>query len=335
MTDRMDPWTGISPPAQITSASGHRVDPSIQWALYWAVDTDNSCLLIFRHAPENRPQSSLPILRGLDIEVSQPESDPQEMLILRLRDNEQRGIFHRLCLDIIEATRHAITETEAIQRFLSRTWRWHWLLRGGQDQRLSSEEQKGLIGELWVLQQYLIPNIGAASSVQAWAGPMDAPKDFEISRICVEAKSRQDSATPFVAISSEYQLDGSDLDRLFLNVLNVSSTSADDTKGVSVTDISRNVLEDIQKQDASAVEPFEERLIAYGFYWSHDYSDSKWLIGTDSLFDIVDDFPSIIPAMYKTGISNVRYSISLQDCEPFRVKHDELVSLLKGATSGN
>ena len=335
MTDQPDPWKGIAPPAQATSVSGRRVAPDIQWALYWAIDNDNSCLLMLRYESENRPEGRLPNLRGLEIETRQPQPEGEGLLVIRLKDNEQRDIFHRLCLDIIDATRAAKSEPEAIGRFLSRTWRWHWLLRGGRDDKLTSEEQKGLMGELWILQQILIPNIGAATAVQAWTGPLDAPKDFEIGRICIEAKARRGSATPYVAISSEIQLDRSGLERLFMNVLNVSASSADDPKGVSVTDMSKVVLEDIQNLDASVVNSFEERLFAYGFDWSHDYSDSKWLIGTDTLFEIVDDFPCITPTMYRTGISSVRYWISLQECEPFRFDQGELISLLKGMENDN
>ena len=78
---------------------------------------------------------------------------------------------------------------------LSRTWRWHHLLRGGRGTLLSPEEQKGLLGELFVLERLLLPRMDASSAVTAWRGPLGAPKDFEAARVAIEAKARRGGAT--------------------------------------------------------------------------------------------------------------------------------------------
>lgn len=62
--------------------------------------------------------------------------------------------------------------------------------------RLSAEEQKGLIGELLVLERYLIPLFGPADATSAWVGPTGSPKDFECGRTAIEAKARR-GAAPF------------------------------------------------------------------------------------------------------------------------------------------
>ena len=335
MTETTDPWKDLKPPIQTSSVSGRRVDKDLNWGLYWAVDIDGGCLLILRHAPENRPQNKLPKLRGLEIETRQPQGGNDEILVIRLKDHEQREIFYRLCLDIVSATRKAASEVEAVEIFLARTWRWHRLLRGGRDSRLSDEEQKGLIGELWLMRQHLFPHIGVVASVKAWTGPLDSPKDFEIGRICIEAKARRGAATPFITVSSEHQLDIDGLEVLFLNVLEVSGTSKDDTRGITVTDVARMVLEDIKNEDSSIVDLFDERLLAAGFDWDEDYDDKRWLLGAETLYRVSDDFPRITPKMYHTGVSNVRYSISIRDCEPFQIECAEMTSLFSGDASGN
>lgn len=335
VAETSDPWEDLEPPVQKPSVSGRRVDPVLKWALYWAVDADNSCLLIMQHATENRPRNKLPNLRGLEIATGVAQGANQAHLVIRLKDREQKEIFHRLCLDIIEATRMARSESEAIERFLARTWRWHWLLRGGRDQRLSDEEQKGLIGELGFMQRHLFPLIGVESSIKSWTGPLDAPKDFEVGRVCVEAKARRGAAIPFVSISTEHQLDTAGLDALFLNVTEVAGTSEDDSRGVTVTDVVRCVFEDVQTKDAATVELFEERLLSVGFDWADDYTDKYWLVGQEYLFEVVEAFPRIIPSMHPNGVENVRYSISLQACESFRTDYERMKSLLAGDTNGN
>ena len=94
-----------------------------------------------------------------------------------LLDSTQRDIFQTLCEDIISAAaRRPKSEAGAVSAALSRTWRWHHLLRGGRGTLLSPEEQKGLLGELFVLERLLLPRMDASSAVTAWRGPLAAPK---------------------------------------------------------------------------------------------------------------------------------------------------------------
>jgi len=335
MTEFSSPWKGLAPPKHTSTVSGRLVDPELPWRLYWAVDSDRGCLLIFQHQPENRPRQKLPNLRGLEIESRRPQGHRNDLLVIRLKDNEQREIFYQLCLDIISATRLAQSEEEAIEKFLARTWRWHRLLRGSRDDRLSEEEQKGLIGELQLMRQHLFPSIGVAASINAWTGPLDAPKDFEVGRVCIEAKARRGAATPFVAISTEHQLDTKGLDALFLYVAEVTGTTEDDPKGCTVTDVANGVLEEIQERDPSVIDLFEERLLSTGFDWSDNYADKKWLLGPERIFEVAGDFPRITTRAYPTGVTNVRYSIALQDCEQFRSDFNYIASLLTGGKHGD
>ena len=328
MNKHEDPWKGLLPPDQMTRVRGRRVDPKLKWRMYWAVDMDGSCLLILQHARKNRPGGRLPRLRGLDIETRIPQSGNEAILVIRLKDPEQKDIFHRLCLDIIAATRLAGSEEAAIDRFLARTWRWHRLLRGGRNDKLSDEEQKGLIGELNLMQQHLFPVIGFEASIKSWTGPLDAPKDFEIGRICMEVKARRGAAAPFVTISTEHQLDTKGLDALFLVVLEVTGTSSDDPRGVTVSDAAQGILTELQNLDVSVAELFEERLLAVGFDWKDDYSGNRWLVGSEHFYKVEDGFPRITPGMHPAGVTNVRYAIALQDCEAFRTDQTNLASVL-------
>ena len=165
-----DPWSGITPPARTARISARRVDRPTRWGLYWGVDADRNILLILQHAGGTGRARRLPALRGLRVEVQSADGTSAERIVIRLMDPEQREIFLRFCQDIIEATALATTETQAVERFLARTWRWHRLLRSGRENRLGDEEQKGLIGELVVLERHLLPTLGAW--MPSGAGPV-------------------------------------------------------------------------------------------------------------------------------------------------------------------
>ena len=329
-----DPWRGIDPPIEDARISARRIPDagSHAWGLYWAIDSQHHCLLILQHHSEHRHSRRLPRLRGLRVEALPTEDQSGERLIIRLTDGEQREVFHRFCMDVVDATRPSRTEAEAVERFLVRTWHWHRLLRGGGDGRLTHEEQKGLIGELCVLESQLLPLIGPFDAVQAWTGPVGAPKDFQVGWIGIEAKTRSPHV-PTVRISSAEQLDTAGTTRLFLHVIEVSGAPGD-SASVTITDVAASVRDTIAALDMSAAIQFEERLNATGFDWNDDYSDSPWSIGDVSLFEVLDGFPRITPPMFLPGVEDVQYAIALSRCESFRVDMRVLAQAISGEADG-
>ena len=324
-----DPWRDISAP-QASQINARRVTPATPWGLYWAVDAERNVLLILQHSGTSRRSRRLPRLRGLRVDAQPADSGSDERIVIRLTDTEQRDIFLRFCRDIVEATALAQTEEQAVERFLARAWRWHRLLQGGRDKRLGDDEQRGLIGELVVLERHLFPALGALDAVRCWTGPLDAPHDFEISRIHVEAKARG-SATPRVMISSEHQLESGNAERLFLHVTEVTTATEGGQDALTVTEIASRIRLALAGRDMAAVEIFEERLAAVGFDWTDDYSDKSWVVGQEAVYEVREGFPRITPAMVPGGVGNVRYMISLPDCEDFRVVPPSLPISASGA----
>ena len=329
-----DPWKGIDSPAGDAGISARRIPETgtQAWGLYWAVDSQGHCLLILQHRPGHLRSRRLPRLRGLRVEIQPTEEGSGERLVIRLTDSEQREVFHRFCMDVVEATRPSRTEEEAVERFLVRTWRWHRLLRAGGDARLSQEEQKGLIGELCVLEHQLVPAIGADDAVRAWTGPIGAPKDFQVGRIGIEAKTCSPH-TPVVRISSAEQLDTAGAARLFLHVVEVSGAPGDPAS-VTITDVASRVHDALASLDMSAAIRFEERLSAAGFDWKDDYSDHPLLIGGASLYEVIEGFPRIASPMFPPGVEDVQYSVVLSRCENFRVDMTVLARAVSGKADG-
>lgn len=331
MTTSEDPWKGIQPPEEDALISGRRIDPDLPWGLFWAVDIDRRCLLVLQHGADARSSRRLPKIRGLNVEARVLDGDGQ--ILIRLVEEEQREIFFRFCMDVVRATRMADTEAEAVERFLGRTWRWHRLLRSGRDSRLTEAEQRGLLGELRLLEDHLLPVLGPVAGVRCWAGPLDAPRDFEISTLHVETKTR----TPMqnaVTISSENQLDPGGCERLFLHVVRIASATEGSEAAVTVADVARRVLGQIEDRDPLAAETFEERLLATGFDWEHDYTDSLWLVTEETLFEVKDEFPRITRSMVPAGVEGVRYSLGLAVCENWRVDFAVLRAALAGDRDG-
>src|SRR5690606_16775925 len=118
-------------------------------------------------------------MRGLEVAI-QTQQGSYSALILKLLDDSLRDVFHRLCLDVVETAEAASSEEAAVAAAVRQTWSWHYLLRGSAGDRLSLEEQRGLIGELYVLDSLLLEILEPGAVLKAWKGPLGGIHDFEL-----------------------------------------------------------------------------------------------------------------------------------------------------------
>ena len=329
-----DPWEDLPLPNSVAALSARRVDADLQWDFFWARDVDRRCLLVLNHSSDSSPSRRLPKLKEIDVSMVHHEDDKRQTLSLKLIESGHRDLFYRLCLDIIQATATANSEREAVQLALSRTWRWHHLLRGGGG-LLSPEEQKGLIGELLVLERYLLPQLPPVDSLSAWGGPHGNPKDFEIGRTAIEAKARRGAARPFITISSEYQLDQEGVEALFLHIAELDQTPVDADTGFTLTDAADRVGQAMRVIDEGAVDLYDSLLTSAGFDWGDDYSSWRWIEGPSRIYGVNSDFPRITQQNLKTGVVDVRYSISLNECQSFLVNENVLVEAIRRELHGD
>lgn len=322
------PWADIAAPSGADSIRAKRVDPDNPWGFFWGRALDRKCLFVLSHGPDSSPVARLPNLKGVEITDITRGGELDRMLVFKLINEAHRDIFERLCRDIVACASGASSEREAVALTLARTWRWHHLLRGGSDERLSAEEQKGLAGELLLLERQLLGCLSARESVDAWRGPTGSPKDFEIGQVCVEVKARRGAATPHIAISSADQLDTAGIGQLFLYAVDLDQAPAGTLHSFTLTELSARVRDCLVAADASVEMPFEQRLAAAGFDWAHDYSDMIWVEGASRFFDVAEGFPRISASALPPAISHVRYSISLHDCVPFLVEEGRLAAAI-------
>lgn len=328
MTD--DPWALLTPPSASTLLSSRRIDSTLTWNFFWALDVERSYLLLLRHSEDAYdPKRTLPRPKGIHI-VSEPVPGTNDrVLLFRLLDAAQRSLFYQLCLDIIESTRDAETERVAVASAINRTWRWHHLLKGG-GSSLSEEEQKGLFGELRFLEGFLLPNLPAEDAISSWTGPFGAPKDFEVGDICIEAKTRRGAATPYVLISSEHQLDDTSIRALFLYVTDVAREITPAGQGETLTTVVNRIRRTISWEYPEALTQFESALAAVGYRREPGQDELSWIVAGSTLYSVTSEFPRIRATDLASGLSNVRYSLSLVDCEKFQVESDVLLALIAG-----
>ncbi|QKV20727.1 PD-(D/E)XK motif protein [Oricola thermophila] len=313
----LDPWEKLG------SGEAKRVDVAGRFDFFWVVLEAGMPGLMLRLPELPQPLPRLPKLKNL-VTSFRPVSGGSAF-VLGLKERSQVQIFETLCRDVVEAGEAGANRNEALSRALQRTRRWYHLLRGGKANGLSVEEQRGLVGELAFLRE-LVSAFGPETAIEAWTGPTCSAKDFEFIGSCIEVKARRVAAKPFVSISSEDQLADVQGNRLYLRVVNVASAVL--PEGQSLHDHVR-MTADMFEAEGAAFEAWEETLGSTGYDPENDYDDRRWLLGTANDYEVKGGFPRIASPL-ENGVENVRYSISLDACEPFKLDGDLIDVIRKG-----
>jgi len=313
----LDPWKKLDPD------DAKRVNVEGRFDFFWVVLEAGTPGLMLRLPSLPKLLPRLPKLKNLET-FFRPVSGGSAF-VLGLKERSQAEIFETLCRDVVAAGETGVDYDEALSRTLRRTRRWYHLLRGGRASGLSVEEQLGLVGELAFLRE-LVSGFGRETAIEAWTGPTGSVKDFELIGTCVEVKARRVAAKPFVKISSEAQLLDVEGSRLFLHVTNIASAVL--PEGQSLHDHVRMTAE-MFEVEGSAFEVWEEALYSTGYDPDNDYDERRWLLGTATDYEVIEGFPRISSPL-ASGVENVRYSISLDACEPFKLEGDLIDVIRKG-----
>ncbi|MHB8794816.1 MAG: PD-(D/E)XK motif protein [Candidatus Nanopelagicales bacterium] len=318
-----NPWSAIADPDPHSGWNARRVDPSVPWDFFWAKGSDLRPRLILRHREFS--EMTLPQLRGLHIEEVSDGADGQ-ILDIVLTEPTGLEVFHHLCLDIVGAAASASSEGSAVSMAIQRTWLWHRMLRGAPSGKLSEEEQKGLIGELLML-EHLFAAVPPSRAVMSWRGPAGAPKDFEVGEVLIECKARRGAATPYVTISSEDQLDSLGAVDLFLFVADLTSASED--QGFSVSEMAVRLGQLVSDVDQAAADLFNGALISAGLLPEHDYSADRWTVQGERSYRVDSAFPRIAASTLPLGIERVHYQVDLNAISPCEVALEAMLEVVK------
>lgn len=322
MTQTENPWAGISPAGERGLVSARRVDASGRWNFFWARDNEHRPLLLLRHGVLLTPAQKLPVLKGLEL-VRLSETDDQQTLIFRLVDATLVEPFSALCLDLIRAANLQETEGGAVSAAIGRSWRWHYLLRGGL-KGLGFEQIKGLIGELVTLRDIMIPRLGPMRALEAWRGPLGGTHDFLVDDIAVECKVRRGAQSDHVAISSEHQLDSTGVTALFLRIISMEESTDATAGSFTLSDLINAICTDLAPAGSPALDLFGGRLEAAGVRSDEDYGNDFWTLKNSLVVQVGERFPKLIPPELPGGISGVTYKLSVGACAPFVVDQQDI-----------
>lgn len=299
-----NPWDSLQ------TSEARRVDSYGKHDFFWVRMPDKSPALLLRLSGDTSEIRPLPKLKHIGVFYQMV--DGQNSYCITLGERSHLDLFETLCRDVVLSAEEAPDQQSALARAVRRTLRWHHLLRGGGTRGLSLEEQRGLVAELAFLRA-LGEHLGTLEAVEAWKGPNESAKDFELPGTFFEIKARRSAAHPKVRISSEAQLMDIEGARFFLRVHDVDTSLAHE--GENLRDHVDRTAQ-LFDEDIMALDLWEQRLASIGYSPDLVELERRWHLGAIRTFEVLDGFPRLIPPMPQ-GVGEVEYTIRLDACAEF------------------
>lgn len=192
---------------------------------------------------------------------------------------------------------------------------------------MSSERQQGLYGELLFLNQLI--DIQGASAISWWTGCDYETHDFYIRGNAVEIKTTSLKAPYKMHISSEYQLDDSEISGFLMVEFFALRKSA--AEGVTLPNLINEIR--IKSKDEHLMrKKFDQNLEAYGYFDGlEDKYSTGYFIREEHAFYVRDGFPRIIKNDLEMGVSSCTYDVLISHCAAYEISSDEKLSKLKGS----
>ena len=264
--------------------------------------------------------SELKNYRFKGVEIFPVETDDFCELNIYLLDNDLKDIFSLFIQNILEDIAESVTENEAVTKTLNVISKWKKLFDKINFNGLTTEQQKGLIGELLFINYLLDNRKSSATILNAWTGPDFEDKDFVFGATGVEIKLTS-SKYPKLKITNEGQLDAQNLNELFLILY-----TAEDVKENGFT---LNSLIDQTQQKLSAnideLKFFGERLMLLGYFVDDkEHYNKMYSLKKTYSYSVSDEFPKIIKSQLPVGVYNTSYFIELSAVENFSVEMEDI-----------
>jgi hypothetical protein len=265
--------------------------------------------------------------RGLKFDKIYDHDDSNFLLLnLVLVDKQFKDVFDVLVADVVGAIIDESDIKVILKTFSNRLTKWQSLFERFKQQGLTPEEQRGLYGELHFMRKFLQANSDLKNIVISWIGSEKQIRDYQFGRWSVEVKTTHGNNHQKVNISSERQLDTTNVDNLILNHLSLELRQQSGETLNQMVDAVIGIL----TSDFTALSSFRNKLIEGGFFDQHRdlYEDIGYFIRQEVFYKVQDAFPRIEERDIRNGVGDVKYSIIVSQCSEYIRTEEEIFQTL-------
>jgi hypothetical protein len=267
---------------------------------------------------EEEQLKALPKWRGLSIKMEYFEKifslKNRYLLIIRQEEESNTEIFESLLQNLVD---HLLNNKDEsiFKTVYSVLDRWRTFFQRGGFKKLSEEQQRGLFGELWFINEWLdkFPDMPPLV-IEQWEGPTKGRIDFKSSKKGLEIKTVSEKLTKTIKISNENQLKLTEaVSTIYLYVCFLEQSK---THGMSLQDLAVKVREKIAVRSERIALIYNDFLTDLGFR-EEEYTDSMYFVEKVEVYEAEESFPRLSKENLPRGISHVSYNIDLTHCEEF------------------
>lgn len=227
--------------------------------------------------------------------------------------NSSEDMFKYIFKDIFNTIDFNGTEQKAFKALCYRYEHWQQLLSKLPDS-FGRLKQQGLLAELLVLKDNLIPNYGLEKALEMWQGPKGAKQDFILPESWIEVKSTNLGKRE-IHISSLEQLDSPISDgELF--VITLQESNAYDANAICLSTVIDEIESEIN-DDLIAID-FKEKLLLVGYGQNKENELYFRVCGIEN-YRVNEEFPKIKRNDIPTAITKVSYTLNLEAISNFKI----------------
>ncbi len=326
MIDYRKIWNSINSESDTTSVKtqiARKIPSKGVFQVFLATDFKKGIRLLYIKLDSDHDiiTENLPRFRGLEISLTVTSIggfQNQEFIKFTQSIPNTENIFESVISDICENVVHLQNKKNLPAALTKVLNEWKVFFEKQQNEILSISSQKGLVGELHFLRDYLFQKYSFTESLFYWTGSDKTNHDFQIKNIAVEVKTTSSKQHKKFVISSERQLDSTGLEHLYLSLfaLNLHSNMPERTLPELIGEIYTQLQE-----DPFATFQFQIKLAKYGYNEIHA---EKYTTGLSlfemRFFEVVEGFPRLLQGNLPDGVGDLKYSIVVSVCTPFEIK---------------
>lgn len=289
------------------------VDALHPFRRFYGLDASGRAQLVF--LSDDRPPIP-PISDLVAITRGRRESDQLWALSLSVADERFTEIFVRLGADLARRSEAAQDSATGLALIMTGLDEWRRLLSPKQPQRLSDEQLRGLVGEVWTADHFLNGRHRVEVVVDGWLGPFGHPQDFSfLGSGSLEVKAVRPGAKT-IRISSAEQLDAP-WGALELVVVTLEDARADEPDRVSLAGLAGRLRERYVAAGRTG-DDLDVRFKLLGVDLGDDYYSERFFrVRQLQIYHVTDSFPALRASALDAGVRGVRYEIDRSSVEPY------------------
>ena len=231
-----------------------------------------------------------------------------------LKNDSLLSVFCTFGEDMLSCVVDEKDEYTALTKLRVRFNTWLALFRKTRSP-LSPEKAKGLFGELYFINSFMIDKYGDDKAINSWSGPEMMNKDFAVDDTWYEIKTVNASSAT-AKISSIQQLASETFGRLV--VIRVEEM-ADSFNGdnSTINKLCQSIISKIEDSDTK--DSFLNKLSDIGYDFCDDLGDKNYSVHKIECYGVGDDFPALRESDIKSeAINNVSYELVLKLIAAFK-----------------